>query len=227
MIKKVNANLTLLKKWQYFCTLILKLKTLLNMNDKNKKDKDIENVQEEKEQVQTDNQEKENTTDEKKESDEKDAKDDFDQKLAVEKDRYLRLFAEFENFKKRTAKERIELFKTANREVMTALLPVLDDFDRGLLEIKNQVSNTKTKKDDALLVGFDLIYNKLKSTLKQQGLNEMEVKAGDIFDAELHQAITQIPAPNKKMKNKIIDVTEKGYMLGDVIIRFPKVVVGK
>ncbi len=201
-------------------------KTLLKMNDKKKKDKDIENIQE-KEQVQADNLENENMAKEKKDSDKKEANNDFEQKLAAEKDRYLRLFAEFENFKKRTAKERIELFKTANREVMTALLPILDDFDRGLMEIKNQVSSTKTKKDDALLEGFDLIFNKLKSTLKQQGLNEMEVKIGDIFDAELHQAITQIPAPSKKMKNKIIDVTEKGYMLGDVIIRFPKVVVGK
>lgn len=207
--------------------LILNLKTLLKMKTKNKKDKDIENIQQEKEQVQKEKQEKEISTDKDNNSDKKESKDDFEQKLAFEKDRYLRLFAEFENFKKRTAKERIELFKTANREVMTALLPVLDDFDRGLIEIKNKVANTKTNKDDALLEGFELIYNKLKSTLKQQGLNEMDVKAGDTFDAEIHQAITQIPAPNKKMKNKVIDVTEKGYMLGDVIIRFPKVVVGK
>ncbi len=139
--------------------------------------------------------------------------------LQQEKDRFLRLFAEFENYKKRTAKERLELFKTANRELMSALLPVLDDFDRALAEIKKS-------EDDELFKGVQLIADKFRNTLEQKGLTLMKVKQGDVFDPEKHQAITQIPAPKKKLKGKIIDVTEQGYMLGDVIIRFPKVVVG-
>ncbi len=140
--------------------------------------------------------------------------------IQQEKDKYLRLFAEFENYKKRTSKERIELFKTANQELMTVLLPILDDFDRGLQEIKKV-------KDKNLLKGMELINDKLKSTLKQKGLTLAEVKKGDVFDAEIHEAITQIPAPSPKLKGKIIDVIENGYMLGDKIIRFPKVIIGQ
>lgn len=137
-----------------------------------------------------------------------------------EKDRYLRLFAEFENYKKRTSRERMEMFKTANEELMTVLLPILDDFDRGLAEIGKA-------KDINLLKGMELINSKLKNVLRQKGLSRIEVKEGDTFDAEIHEAITQIPAPNKKLKGKIIDVTEKGYKLGDKIIRYPKVVIGQ
>ena len=140
--------------------------------------------------------------------------------VAQEKDKFLRLFAEFENYKKRTSKERIDLYKTANQELMTVLLPILDDFDRGLAEIKKA-------KDKELLKGMELINSKLKSILTQKGLSIVEVKTGDTFDAEIHEAITQIPAPSKKMKGKIIDVIESGYKLGDRIIRFPKVVIGQ
>jgi len=142
-------------------------------------------------------------------------------KAEVEKERnnFLRLFAEFENYKKRTSKERIELFSTANKELMTVLLPILDDFERGLKEIEKS-------SDDALMQGMQLIYNKFKNTLNQKGLKEMEVKQGDTFDAEIHEAITQIPAPSKKLKGKIIDTVEKGYKLGETIIRYPKVVLG-
>lgn len=136
-----------------------------------------------------------------------------------EKNNFLRLFAEFENYKKRTSKERIELFSTANKELMTVLLPILDDFERGLKEIEKS-------SDEALLQGMQLIYNKFKNTLNQKGLKEMEVKEGDTFDAEIHEAITQIPAPSKKLKGKIIDTVEKGYKLGETIIRYPKVVLG-
>ncbi len=136
-----------------------------------------------------------------------------------EKDNFLRLFAEFENYKKRTSRERIELFSTANRELMLALLPVLDDFERGLNEIEKS-------SDGPLFEGMKLIYNKFKNTLTQKGLKEVEVKTGDVFDAEIHEAISQIPAPDKKLKGKIIDVVEKGYKLGDTIIRYPKVVMG-
>ena len=140
--------------------------------------------------------------------------------LTNEKDKYLRLFAEFENYKRRTTKERIELFKTANQEVLLALLPVLDDFDRAITEI--------SKTDDGpLLEGVALINEKLKTTLVSKGLEQVDVKVGDVFDADFAEAITQIPAPSDKLKGKIVDVLEKGYKLGDKIIRYPKVVIGQ
>lgn len=139
--------------------------------------------------------------------------------LAQEKDKFLRLFAEFENYKRRTMKERMELFKTAGQEVIQSMLPVLDDFDRAMAEIEKA-------KDQELAKGVGLISNKFRETLKSKGLEEVSVRAGDTFDADQHEAITQIPAPNKKLKGKIIDVIEKGYKLGDKTIRFPKVVTG-
>ena len=142
------------------------------------------------------------------------------EELAKEKDKFLRLFAEFENYKRRTSKERLELFKTANQEVLTAMLPVLDDFDRALVEIAKS-------EEKELLAGVDLISNKLRNTLKDKGLELVEVKTGDAFNADIHEAITQIPAPNDELKGKIIDVVEKGYKLGERIIRFPKVVIGQ
>ena len=144
----------------------------------------------------------------------------IEEQLAQEKDKFLRLFAEFENYKKRTTKERIDLFKTAGREVITALLPVLDDFDRALPEIKKSA-------DADTLKGIELIQNKFKEVLKSKGLTEISVEAGSEFDSEVHDAITQIPAPEEKLKGKIIDTVEKGYTLGDQIIRHPKVVVGQ
>lgn len=141
------------------------------------------------------------------------------QDLAKEKDKFLRLFAEFENYKRRTTKERMELFKTANQEVLLAMLPVLDDFDRAIIEISKS-------EDELLAKGVDLIHEKLKNTLVTKGLELVDVKAGDAFDADFAEAITQIPAPSDDMKGKIVDVLEKGYKLGDKIIRFPKVVIG-
>jgi molecular chaperone GrpE len=140
--------------------------------------------------------------------------------LDAKDDKYLRLFAEFENYKRRTSKERIELFKTAGQDVMQSMLPVLDDFDRAMLEIKKS-------SDESLVQGIELINNKLRETLKSKGLEVMAVNAGDKFDSDLHEAITQIPAPSDDMKGKIIDIVEKGYTLGDKIIRYPKVVTGK
>ncbi len=139
--------------------------------------------------------------------------------VAKEKDKFLRLFAEFENYKKRTSKERMDLFKTAGQEVIVSLLPVLDDFDRALKEIAKS-------EDKEMFKGVELISGKFRETLKSKGLEELEVKVGDTFDADIHEAITQIPAPSKKMKGKVIDVIEKGFKLGDRIIRHPKVVVG-
>ncbi|MFH6995810.1 nucleotide exchange factor GrpE [Flavobacterium sp. FlaQc-48] len=141
------------------------------------------------------------------------------QDLAKEKDKFLRLFAEFENYKKRTSKERMDLFKTANQEVLLAMLPVLDDFDRATVEINKS-------EDENLKKGVELIHEKLKSTLVSKGLEQVEVRAGDAFNADFAEAITQIPAPSEKLKGKIVDVIEKGYKLGDKIIRFPKVVIG-
>ncbi len=139
--------------------------------------------------------------------------------LGKEKDKFLRLFAEFENYKRRTSKERMDLFKTANQDVMVSLLPVLDDFDRAYSEI------SKTE-DKEMLKGVELISNKLRSTLVNKGLEEIEVKVGDTFNADEHEAITQIAAPNDSLKGKIIDVIEKGYKLGEKVIRFPKVITG-
>tara|TARA_Y100000768_G_C23635550_1_gene521661 strand:- start:124 stop:633 length:510 start_codon:yes stop_codon:yes gene_type:complete len=139
--------------------------------------------------------------------------------LKEEEDKYLRLFAEFENYKKRTTKERIDLFKTAGQEVIGSLLPVLDDFSRAIRESK------KMKNSDDF-VGLELIFNKFNDILKTNGLLDLEVQKGDSFDPELHEAISQIKT-DKKDSGKIIDIIEKGYKLGDKIIRFPKVVVGQ
>lgn len=149
-----------------------------------------------------------------------DALSELQNEFEREKDRYLRLFAEFENYKKRTSRERIEMFKTAGEDVMVSMLPILDDFERALKEIEKN-------EDDNHFKGVELINNKLRETLKTKGLQLMEVKPGDTFDADSHEAITQIPAPNAKLKGKIIDVVEKGYTLGDKIIRYPKVVIGQ
>jgi len=143
------------------------------------------------------------------------------EELKNEKDKFLRLFAEFENYKKRTTKERIDLFKTASQDVMVAMLPVLDDFERALSHIEED------KEAEDLRKGVLLIYQKLLSTLEQKGLSVVKVEKGDVFNADDHEAVTQIPAPSDDLKGKIIDVIEKGYKLGDKVIRFPKVVIGQ
>ncbi len=154
------------------------------------------------------------------EGEESSEKEQLKTDLEKEKDKFLRLFAEFENYKRRTSKERVEMFKTASQDVIVSMLPVLDDFDRALNEIKKSG-------DKELLKGVELISNKFRETLYSKGLEQMKVKEGDAFDAEIHEAITQIPAPKDKLKGKIVDVVEKGYKLGDRIIRYPKVVTGK
>ena len=144
----------------------------------------------------------------------------LEDQVQEEKDKFLRLFAEFENYKRRTAKERIELFSTASEEVMISLLPILDDFDRASVEIEKD-------KDNEIYKGVLLIKNKLFDSLKSKGLALIEVNKGDGFNADNHEAVTQIPAPTKDMEGKIIDVIEKGYKLGEKVIRYPKVVIGK
>ena len=135
-------------------------------------------------------------------------------KFAELNDKRLRLFAEFENFKKRTAKERMDLYKTAGESVLTALLPVLDDFERSI--------KANQKQEDE---GVVLIYNKLKSILETKGLKAMEDPIGQELNTDYHEAITNIPAPSDDMKGKIIDVVEKGYFLNEKVIRYAKVVV--
>lgn len=148
----------------------------------------------------------------------KDQVNELNQQVSDEKDKFLRLFAEFENYRKRTSKERLELFKTASQELMIALLPISDDMDRALLEFKKSNNND-------LIQGFELIYSKFNEILKSKGLSELKVKKGDKFDPESHEAITQIKAEKEKNKGKIVDVIEKGFLLGDKIIRYPKVIV--
>lgn len=144
----------------------------------------------------------------------------LEQQVKTEKEKFLRLFAEFENYKRRTAKERVELFKTAGEGVLKDMLPILDDFDRAMVEISKS-------EDEQLATGVGLIANKLRATLKSKGLEEVEVAAGETFDADVHEAVTQIPAPSDDLKGKIVDVVEKGYKLGEKTIRYPKVVIGQ
>ncbi|CAA9228433.1 MAG: Heat shock protein GrpE [uncultured Adhaeribacter sp.] len=135
------------------------------------------------------------------------------------KDKYLRLYSEFDNYKRRTSKERLDLLKTANQEMVVALLPVLDDFERA------RQSMATAQDVEAVKAGVDLIYNKLAAIMQQKGLKPMEA-VGQPFDADLHEAITQIPAPDEAQKGKVIDQVEKGYYLNDKVIRFAKVIIG-
>ncbi len=134
------------------------------------------------------------------------------------KDKYLRLFAEFENYKKRTSKERIELLGTAAKETLVALLPIADDFERA--------KKASDAGSEVFSEGVNLVYNKFFATLQNKGLKVMESN-GEVFDSEKHEAITEIPAPNPEMVGKVIDTVEKGYYLNDKIVRYAKVVVGK
>lgn len=141
------------------------------------------------------------------------------QELALANDRYLRLYAEFDNFRRRTIKEREEARKSEGKDVMVALLPVLDDFDRALRSLENTSDVVAVKE------GVTLIQNKLKNILSQKGLKEMQ-SIGNVFDPELHEAITNIPASSDDLKGKVVDEMEKGYFLNDKVARFAKVIVG-
>lgn len=140
--------------------------------------------------------------------------------LEEAKDKYLRLYSEFENYRRRTAKERLELISNANEDLLVHLLPVLDDFERA------QKAMQENKDHAVAEEGFNLIYSKLKNLLEQKGLKEMDDGPGTPFNPELHHAISQMPVEKKKMKGKIVDVIEKGYYLNDKVIRFAKVVTG-
>ncbi|MFD2147178.1 nucleotide exchange factor GrpE [Mucilaginibacter antarcticus] len=151
--------------------------------------------------------------------DEKSAEDVLKEELALANDKYLRLYAEFDNFRRRTTKERVELLQTAGKEVIVSLIPVIDDFERAAKSMENATDINAVKE------GVALVHNKLNNILSQKGLKPMEA-IGQPFDADLHEAITNIPAPTADMKGKNIDEMEKGYYLNDKVIRFAKVIVG-
>lgn len=147
------------------------------------------------------------------------SEDELKAEAANWNDKYIRLYAEFDNFKRRTLKERVELIQTSNKDVIISLIPVLDDFDRAIksIETANDIASIKE--------GVALIQHKLKGILSQKGLKEMESK-GKIFDADLHEGITNLPTQEENLKGKVIDELEKGYFLNDKVIRFAKVVIG-
>lgn len=142
--------------------------------------------------------------------------------LSASKDKYLRLYSEFENFRRRTAKEKSALILSASEGLMRELLPVLDDFDRA----KKAIAGSEDDGAKSLHEGLDLIHNKFFKTLEKQGLKVMESSVGQEFDTDLHEAITQIPAPEEDLKGKVVDEIEKGYLLNDKVLRFAKVVIG-
>jgi molecular chaperone GrpE len=182
------------------------------MTDQNEETHDQEELKEEIEQV---NEARVNHAEEAELSE----TDKLKSEVALLNDKYVRLYAEFDNYKRRTTKERIELLQTAGKDVIVSLLTVLDDFERANKAMEN-ASDIKPVKE-----GVELIHNKLQSLLTQKGLKAME-SIGQTFDADIHEAITNIPAPTPDMKGKIIDEVEKGYMLNDKVIRFAKVIVG-
>lgn len=136
------------------------------------------------------------------------------------KDKYLRLYSEFENYRRRTSKERLELIKTASQDLMTEIIPVVDDFERAFKASENEEDVTKVRD------GNQLVFQKFQRILEGKGLKVMEGLIGEPFDAETQEAITQIPAPSEELKGKVIDVVEKGYTLGDKVVRYAKVVIG-
>ncbi|MFD2514528.1 nucleotide exchange factor GrpE [Pontibacter locisalis] len=191
------------------------------MSDKDiKKEQDNEELQENTANTEADGQEQDLDQEEETETTDGAPEISAAAELAEMKDKYVRLMAEFENFRRRTAKERIDLSKTATQDLMGDLLPVLDDMERA------RQSMEATRDVDAMLQGLELVFHKLKHVTQQKGLKPMDIHAGDDFDADMHEAVTQIPAPSKELKGKIVDVIEKGYTLNEKVIRFAKVIIG-
>lgn len=160
-------------------------------------------------------------TDDAEEETEKDETTQLKEELSESRDKYLRLYSEFENFRRRTAKERIDLIGSATKELILELLPVLDDFERAFKSLDEK----SEKESNAAKEGLEIIYHKFKKVLDQKGLKKIEIKAGDKFDPEIQEAITQTPA-GKKLEGKVVDVIENGYQLNDKVVRFAKVVTG-
>jgi len=180
------------------------------MSKKNKvKEEELENLNEE------------SIVEEKEEVIELTPEEELEVQVKEATDKYLRLYSEFDNFRRRTQKEKIELYKTAGEDVISAVLPILDDFERAQKAMEGS-DNAEDVKD-----GVKLIQDKLANILKKQGLKEIESPIGKDFNIEFHEAITQIPAPSKKQKGKVLDVVEKGYELNGKVIRFTKVVIGQ
>jgi len=175
------------------------------MNNK-KKSEEIEESVEQAEQVET-TEENEQSKSQSEESEDIDFQD-----------KYMRLYAEFDNFRKRTMREKAELIGSASSDIMFQLLPLIDDFDRA--------QENETDDVAALKEGMELIHSKLVATLISKGLQAMEAKTGDDFDVDKHEAIANIPAPTEDLKGKVVDIVEKGYMLGDKVLRYAKVVIG-
>ncbi|MEQ8546862.1 MAG: nucleotide exchange factor GrpE [Cyclobacteriaceae bacterium] len=190
------------------------------MSKDNIEEKDLE-----KESVsveETDTQEQEMSVEEEEQSVEEEQVDELTaakNEVAEAKDKYIRLYSEFENFRRRTSKEKLDLIQTANKDLMGDLIPVLDDFERAMQSITEKLDIEAAKE------GIDLIYNKFKKTLDNKGLKKMDIEKGADFNDDFHEAITQIPA-GEEMAGKIVDVVENGYFLGDKVVRFAKVVTG-
>lgn len=164
--------------------------------------------------------EENNNVEQEEKKEETDDQIDWQQKFGEVNDKYLRLYSDFDNFRKRTIKEKGDLISSASSGVIKDLLPVLDDFERAIQ------SNEKTEDVEGLKEGFQLIFNKMKNILNAKGLKPMDAK-GERFDMDLHEAVTNIPAPSDEEKGKVVDVVEKGYYLNEKVIRYAKVVVGQ
>lgn len=186
--------------------------------NKEQEEMNTENMQDENIQTEENKAAEEPTVEEG--TNETDQVNEWEQKFNEMNDKYLRLYSEFENFRKRTAKERIELISSAGGGVIKSILPVIDDFDRAIK------ANSESEDKTVLKEGFELIRQKMINILTQEGLKPMEA-INTTFDTDLHEAITQIPAPSDDMKGKVVDVVEKGYYLNEKVLRFAKVVIGQ
>jgi molecular chaperone GrpE len=187
--------------------------------DKNEQVKDVNETTVENQQAGETQDKKDNTQEQQKELTPEQVIEEQKKKIDELNDKYLRLYAEFDNYRRRTLKERVELIQTSSAEIILALLPVLDDFDRAITAIE------KSNNIDALNEGVVLVNNKLRNVLDQKGLEEMK-SYGEVFNSELHDAVANTPAPTEEQKGRIIDVVEKGYYLNGKILRYAKVVVG-
>lgn len=215
---ETTDNLSINQKWQYLCRKIGNSNKTKEM-DKNKAQEDLEK------EINANAENTENTSENQAEASESEVKTEsseptLEDKYADLNDRFIRLYSEFDNYRKRTNKEKLELISTASSGVLKDLIPVLDDFERAITNNENSEDVTILKE------GFHLIYNKFKSSLEAKGLKAMEAK-GQVFDSELHEAIVNIPAPTEDLKGKIVEDVEKGYYLNEKVIRYAKVVVGQ
>ena len=198
-----------------------KIKKLFNMetNTQDKVVEGVENTEQTAESQENETVETEIESNEETVETPVNAEEELKIKLAEANDKFLRLYSEFDNFRKRTAREKIELSKTAGEDIFKTILPVLDDFERGLKSVETATEIEAVKE------GMNLIFQKMRSTMQQKGLTEMK-SIGETFDADIHEAITNIPAADETMKGKVVDELEKGYLLNGKVIRFAKVIVG-